>query len=136
MDILAVLVGLTLLLVIATWSSVRSYFARGRLAGMQEAAREIIKGIRSHYEVPGEPPPDHVMGAIEAVGASARGAFNEKDILRYHAKLRMPWALPAGARDIGAAVRRCCRGRTRSASTFRLRIWRSLRHSLISVSVG
>ena len=53
-----------------------------------EATREIIKGIRSHYEVPGEPPPDHVNRAIEAVGASARGAFSEKDILRYHAKLR------------------------------------------------
>jgi hypothetical protein len=87
MDILAVLVGLTLLLVIATWSSVRSYFARGRLAGMEEAAREIIKGIRSHYEVSGEPPPEHVTKAIEAIGASARGAFNEKDILRYHARL-------------------------------------------------
>jgi hypothetical protein len=87
MDILAILVGLTLLLVIATWSSVRSYYARGRLAGMEEAAREIIKGIRSHYEVAGEPPPDHVAKAVEAVAASARGAFKEKDILRYHARL-------------------------------------------------
>jgi hypothetical protein len=87
MDILAVLVGLTLLLVIATWSSVRSYYARGRLAGMEEATREIIRGIRSHYEVAGEPPPDHVAKAIEAVRASARGASNEQDILRYHARL-------------------------------------------------
>ena len=88
MDILAVLVGLTLLLVIATWSSVRSYFARGRIAGMEEAAREIIKGIRSHYEVSGEPLPDHVLKAIEAVRASARGGFNEKAILRCHERLR------------------------------------------------
>src|ERR1700740_201103 len=87
MDILAVLVGLTLLLVIATWSSVRSYFARGRLAGMQEAMREILKGIRAHYEVVGEPPPDHVARAIEAVAASARGGSDEQDIRRYHARL-------------------------------------------------
>src|SRR5271168_4968658 len=85
MDILAVLVSLTLLLVIATWSSVRSYFARGRLAGMEEAAREIIRGIRSHYEIAGEAPPDHVVKAVEA---SARGAPSEQDILRYHARLR------------------------------------------------
>ena len=88
MDILAVLVGLTLLLVIATWSSVRSYFARGRIAGMEEAAREIIKGIRSHYEVAGEPLPDHVTKAIEAVRASARAGFSEKAILRCHERLR------------------------------------------------
>src|ERR1700758_1241023 len=87
MDILAVLVGLTLLLVIATWSSVRCYFARGRLAGMQEATREIVKGIRTHYEVAGEPPPDHVTKAIEAVGASARGGSDPQDIQRYHARL-------------------------------------------------
>jgi hypothetical protein len=87
MDILAVLVGLTLLLVIATWSSVRSYFARGRLAGMEEATREIVKGIRAHYEVAGEPPPDHLVRAIEAIGASARGGYEPKDILRYHARL-------------------------------------------------
>jgi hypothetical protein len=87
MDILAVLVGLTLLLVIATWSSVRAYFARGRLAGMEEATREIIKGIRAHYELAGEPRPDHVTGAIEAVAASARGGSDEQDIRRYHARL-------------------------------------------------
>jgi hypothetical protein len=83
MDILAVLVGLTLLLVIATWSSVRSYFARGRLAGMDEATREIIIGIRAHYVVAGEPPPDRLTKAIEAVGASARGTSDEPSIRRY-----------------------------------------------------
>jgi hypothetical protein len=87
MDILAVLVGLTLLLVIATWSSVRSYFARGRLAGMEEATREIVKGIRAHYEVAGEPPPDHVTKAMGAVGASARSGSDPQDIQRYHARL-------------------------------------------------
>ena len=90
MDILAVLVGLTLLLVIATWSSVRSYFARGWLAGMDEATREIIKGIRAHYMVAGELPLDRLTKAIEAVGASARRTSDEQSIRRYHIRL---WTL-------------------------------------------
>ena len=48
MDILAILVLLLILLLVSTWSSAKSYFVKGRLAGMEEATLEIIRGIASH----------------------------------------------------------------------------------------
>jgi hypothetical protein len=87
MFILAVLFVLLTILMAATWSSARSYFAKGRLAGMEEATIEIILGINSHYESIGQPAPDHVRKAVEAVKSFARGACYEKSIHRYHARL-------------------------------------------------
>jgi hypothetical protein len=87
MDILAVVVVLLLLLLIASWSSARSYFAKGRLAGMEEATRELIRGIRSHFDVAGQAPPDAVAKALEAVGSFARSASYGKSIHRYQALL-------------------------------------------------
>jgi hypothetical protein len=87
MAILVVIFALLVLLFASTWSSARSYFAKGRLAGMEEATREIIRGINSHYEDAGQAPPDHVMKAVDAVKTFASGASFEKNILRYHARL-------------------------------------------------
>jgi hypothetical protein len=87
MDILAVIILLLILLFAATWSSARSYFLKGRLAGMEEATREIIRGIGSHYESAGQAPPDHVTKAVEAIRSFARGASCEKSIHRYQARL-------------------------------------------------
>jgi hypothetical protein len=87
MEILAVIIVLLLLLFAAAWSSARSYFAKGRLAGMEEAMIEIIRGIRSHYEVAGQAAPDQVARAIAAINKFAHGRSCEKDILRYHARL-------------------------------------------------
>ena len=87
MDILAVIIVLLLLLFAAAWSSARSYFQKGRLAGMEEATREIIRGLGSHYEQAGLAPPDHVTKAVEAVKLFAHGASCEKSIRRYHARL-------------------------------------------------
>jgi len=87
MEILLVIIVLLVLLLASAWSSARSYFAKGRLAGMEEATLEIIRGIRSHYEEAGQTPPDHVTKAVEAVKSFARGASCEKSILRYHARL-------------------------------------------------
>jgi hypothetical protein len=87
MEILAVIIVLHLLLFAAAWSSARSYFAKGRLAGMEEATREIIRGIGSHYEVAGKAAPDHVAKAIEAINTFTQRASCEKDILRYHTRL-------------------------------------------------
>jgi hypothetical protein len=78
MDILAILVLLLILLLVSTWSSAKSYFVKGRLAGMEEATLEIIRGIASHYEAAGQAPPDHVAKALEAVKIFARGASYEK----------------------------------------------------------
>ena len=87
MDILAILAVLLLSLAYASISSARSYFARGRLAGMEEAAQEIVRGLRSHYEVAGEAPPEAVVKAIEGVRSVAQHASANKSIQRYHAKL-------------------------------------------------
>jgi len=87
MVILVIIIALLTLLFASTWSSARSYFAKGRLAGMEEATREIIRGINSHYEEAGQAPPDHVMKAVDAVKTFASGASYEKSILRYHARL-------------------------------------------------
>jgi hypothetical protein len=87
MVILAVLSVLLTILLASTWSSARSYFARGRLKGMEEATLEIIRGIDSHYQTAGQAPPDHVTKAIEAVRSFARGASYEKSIDRTHARL-------------------------------------------------
>src|SRR5712675_182126 len=100
MGILAVIVVLLVLLLASTWSSAKSYFARGRLAGMEEATLEIIRGVCSHYESSGQATPDHVVKAVEAVRTFARGATYEKSIYRYQARLwilAMPSAPPAGA---------------------------------------
>jgi hypothetical protein len=87
MGILAVIVALLIFLLVSTWSSARSYFAKGRLAGMEEATLEIIRGINCHYELAGQAPPDQVTKALEAIKTFARGACHEKSIYRYQARL-------------------------------------------------
>jgi hypothetical protein len=87
MGILAVLIVLLILLVVSACSSARSYFAKGRLAGMEEATLEIIRGINSHYEVAGQPAPDQVTKAVEAIKSFARGSSCERSIYRYQARL-------------------------------------------------
>jgi len=87
MVILAVLIVLLTLLLASAWSSARSYFAKGRLKGMEEATLEIIRGVNSHYQSAGQAPPDHVAKAVEAVTSFARGASCEKSIHRYQARL-------------------------------------------------
>jgi hypothetical protein len=87
MGILAVIVVLLIFLLVSTWSSARSYFAKGRLAGMEEATLEIIRGINCHYESAGQAPPDQVTKALEAIKTFARGASHEKSIYRYQARL-------------------------------------------------
>ena len=87
MALLVVIIVLLVVLLASTWSSARSYFAKGRLAGMEEATLEIIRGINSHYEEAGRAPPDHVTKAADAVRSFARGASSDKSILRYQARL-------------------------------------------------
>ena len=87
MDILVVIIVLLMVLFGATWSSARSYFLKGRLAGMQEATREIIRGIGSHYELAGQQPPEHVARAVEAIKSFVPGPGCEKNVHRYHARL-------------------------------------------------
>jgi hypothetical protein len=64
MDILGVIIVLLVLLLAAAWSSARSYFVKGRLAGMEEATLEIIRGVRSHYERAGRLPKAKKIASI------------------------------------------------------------------------
>src|SRR5260370_29200461 len=87
MGILAVLVVLLVLLLASTWSSAKSYFAKGRLSGMEEATLEIIRGVCSHYEQAGQATPDYVAKAVGAVTTFERPAPYEKSIYRYQGRL-------------------------------------------------
>ena len=87
MDILAILCLLSIGFVLATWSSARGYFARGRLHGMQEATQEIVRGISSHYEVDGQTMPPGAAKAVEAMNSATDGVSYSKRILRHHAHL-------------------------------------------------
>ena len=94
MGILAVIVVLLVLLLASTWSSAKSYFAKGRLAGMEEATLEIIRGVCSHYESSGQATPDYVEKAVEQ--HTRRVSIDTRPGFGY---LAMPSAPPAGARD-------------------------------------
>jgi hypothetical protein len=55
-DILFILAALLVAFVVASWSCARSYFEKGRRRGMEEATREIVRGVSSHYELEGQIP--------------------------------------------------------------------------------
>jgi hypothetical protein len=66
--ILALLIGLTAALIYLCGSSARSYFAKGRLRGNEEAAREIIRGLELHYtHQNSKAVPKDVLEAIDAL---------------------------------------------------------------------
>ena len=67
MEILFALVALNVMLLLAGWSCSRSYYERGRLQGMRDAGREMIRGISSHYELDGQGVPDSVLKAVAGV---------------------------------------------------------------------
>jgi hypothetical protein len=89
MVVLLVVAGLVLLLAFSCWSSARSYFDRGRLKGMDEAVRKIIRGISRHYELVDRKTPDGVSGAIKNVQSvfERHGYLEAKELDRYHLQL-------------------------------------------------
>jgi hypothetical protein len=88
-EILFILSGLLLALVVAGWSSARSYFEKGRLRGMEEATREIARGIGAHYEAESKVVPENVAKAIKAVKALSGKRFKPRAGTTdpYHAQL-------------------------------------------------
>lgn len=88
-DLLLTLGFLLVLLVYAGWSCARSYFDRGRRRGEQEATREIIRGLDSHYEMDGQKVPENVAKALAALQAASgkrrKTADGSTDL--YHALL-------------------------------------------------
>ena len=69
MDILLILGGLLMAFVVASWSCANSYFEKGRLRGMEEATREIVRGLSSHYELEGQTIPECVAKAVKGIKA-------------------------------------------------------------------
>jgi hypothetical protein len=88
-DILLILGGLNLALIVAGWSCAKSYFDKGRLQGMEEATREITRGISSHYELEGQGVPERVAKAVKGIRAAAgkRWKKGKGSTDPYHAQL-------------------------------------------------
>jgi hypothetical protein len=88
-DILLLLGGLHLALIVAGWSCAKSYFEKGRLQGMEDATREISRGISSHYELEGQVVPERVAKAVKAVKAVSgkRRKRDKGSTDPYHAQL-------------------------------------------------
>lgn len=87
MDALLILGGLLVALVVAGWSCARSYYENGRLRGAEEATREILHGIASHYELQGQAVPESVAKALKAVYAvSKRRKMGAVSTDPYHAR--------------------------------------------------
>jgi hypothetical protein len=88
-DILLILGGLLMVLVVASWSCANSYFEKGRLRGMEEATREIVRGLSSHYELEGQTIPERVAKAVEGIKAVSKRPWKKRKGATdtYHAQL-------------------------------------------------
>ena len=86
MEILLVLGVLHTLFILTAISCGRSYFNKGRIAGIEEATREIVRGIRPHCEMADKVVPEQVAEAMEAVQILA-GPSSAKSIQRHHSKI-------------------------------------------------
>jgi hypothetical protein len=87
-DILFILGVLLIAFVVAAWSCARSYFEKGRLRGMEEATREIVRGISSHYEVEGQIPECVGKALKQTKAVSGRGPKTGRGVTDpYHAQL-------------------------------------------------
>lgn len=87
MEILLVVGVLHVLLLAAAISCGRSYFHTGRIAGMEEAMREIARGLRPHHETADKRVPEQVAKALEAVQTFSGSLSSAKCIQRHHSKL-------------------------------------------------
>jgi hypothetical protein len=89
-DILVMLGGLIVALMAAAWSSARSYFESGRRQGIEEAMREMARGVSSHCQLEGGAlPPDveKAMTAVRAMPARRRSTGKAKATDPVHAQL-------------------------------------------------
>jgi hypothetical protein len=74
MGILFVISFLVVALVFSAFSSARSYFAKGRARGMEEATREFARGLSSHYEHGKDAVPERVALALNGLEIASREA--------------------------------------------------------------
>jgi hypothetical protein len=87
LDILLMLSGLLAAFIIAGFSCARSYFEKGRLRGMEEATRELIRGIGSHCKVEGQVVPERVARELKALKAGSGKHRKMGSVDPYHAQL-------------------------------------------------
>ena len=90
MEILVLLGGLVALLLIVAMSSARSYFEKGRREGMEEAIREMARGMTSHCQLEGGGLPvavEKAISALKAVSVSDRRRSAKRWREAYHGQL-------------------------------------------------
>jgi hypothetical protein len=87
LDILFVLGGLLVALIVAGFSCARSYLEKGRRQGMEEATRELTRGVSSHYELDGQVAPERVATALKAFNAVSGKRWKKGSTDPYHARL-------------------------------------------------
>jgi hypothetical protein len=89
-EFLLIMGGLVAALIFVAASSARSYFESGRRQGLEEAIREIGRGVSSHYGLKsGEfpPPVEKAISAISAVPKRQRSTIGSKPTDPCHAQL-------------------------------------------------
>lgn len=89
-EVLVLLGGLVGLLLILAISSARSYFEKGRRQGMEEAIREMARGMTSHCQLDGGGLPigvEKAMSALKAVSTSERRRSAKRWREAYHGQL-------------------------------------------------
>ena len=89
MDILFIFGCLFAALIFAAFSCARSYFAKGRVRGLEEATREFARGLASHYELEENAVPQRVALALKGLEIASRQASSVSNRLAdpYHAQL-------------------------------------------------
>jgi hypothetical protein len=89
MGILFVISFLVVALIFSAFSCARSYFAKGRAHGMEEATREFARGLSSHYELGKDAVPERVALALSGLESASRKASIASPRLAnpYHAQL-------------------------------------------------
>ena len=108
MDILFIFGGLLVAFVVAGWSCAKSYFEKGRLQGMEEATREIVRGLSPHYELAGQTVPERVAKAIKGVAAvMVDDGLSDDGAERRHAGRQPRRDASAVQRQIGASGSSC-----------------------------
>jgi hypothetical protein len=87
LDILLVIGGLLAAFVGAGFSCARSYLEKGRLRGMEEATREMTRGLASHYEREDQVASKRLAAALKAFKDVSGKPWKKASTDPYHAQL-------------------------------------------------
>jgi hypothetical protein len=84
MEMLLILGGLQVILIYSAFSLARSYFNKGRLRGVEEATRELLRGISSHCEIAPQVMPERVLAAVKKYNDCYGKRHSEKGPTKAH----------------------------------------------------